>query len=410
MTAQLRKSCAIALRAAIMCGCLAGIWWSAKTARADALFRQDTPESVQQAIQLVPDEPSYYMRLALLDGGRARQLLETGIRLDRYDAPAFIELALRLESEGDLTNSEALLLDAFQVDRTYLPRWSLANFYLRRNKMPQFWFWAKKAAEMPAEDMSALFQLCWRVNPDADAIAKSVLTDDPSAIRQYLGFLLGKGEVRAIGAIAPRLIERGEVEKDRPLLLATVNRLLAAADASSATSLWRNLIAQRWVVADDVAPNNATFARQPLPVGFDWSLPSREGLHSWPGPAGLEVEFSGSEPEDCEVTGQIVPLSPGDYDMLYSYLTTDIAPGTGLRWQILDAGSDALLAVSQDLSSPILRTDSLVFTVPSPATPLVRLRLRYQRAAGTPRISGMLVILSAKIRKHNADSQVRSVS
>jgi hypothetical protein len=188
-----------------------------------------------------------------------------------------------------------------------------------------------------------------------------------------------------------------------------VNRLLAEGDAVSATTLWRNLIARRWVVADETTPNNDTFSRPPLPVGFDWSLPSREVLRSWPGPSGLEVEFSGSEPEDCEVTEQIVPLTPGDYDLLSKYTTTDIAPGTGLRWQILDARSGALLAASPDLSSPTLRTVSTTFTVPT-AMPLIRLRLRYQRAVGTARISGMLVVLSAVIRQHNANRQVHSFS
>jgi len=409
MTGLLRKSGTIILRVAIVLGCVAGICWSAITARADSLFRQDTAESVRQAIELTPDEPRYYMRLALLDGGRARQLLETATRLDRYNAPALTELALRLEAEGDLPGAESLLLEAYEVDRTYLPRWTLANFYLRRDNLPQFWLWAKKAAEMPSEDMSALFQLCWRVNSDAQAIAQSVLTNDPATIRQYLGFLLAKGEVGAVAAVAPRLIERGNVETDRPLLLATVNRLLTEGDAASATMLWRNMTAQHWVVADDSTPNNASFTRQPLPVGFDWSLASREGLRAWPGPSGLEVEFSGSEPEQCEVTEQMVPLSPGDYNLVYSYLTTDIGPGTGLRWQILDPRSNTLLAASPDLSSPTLRNETMPFTV-TDLVPMVRLRLQYQRTSGTPRISGMLVVISANIRKRQPERRVRSLS
>ncbi len=402
MTAPFRISAAIlheALRVAIACGCLAGIWWSWKTARADALYRKDTPESIRDALRLVPDEPDYYTRLARLDGGHAPQLLETAIRLDRHNAAVLIELALKLETEGEHAAAERLLLEAFAVDRTYLTRWSLANFYLRRDNMPAFWIWAHKAAEMPADDMSALFQLCWRVNPDGEFIAKSVLTDNPATIRQYLDFLLTKGEVRAVAEVAPRLLQRGDGEVDRTLLLDTINRLIAAGDAGSASMLWRHLIDRRWVVADATAPNNATFMRQPLPVAFDWILPDREGLHSWPGPSGLEVEFSGRQPEDCEVTEQIVPLSPGDYDFLSSYRTTDIAPGTGLRWQITDAGSNALLAASADLSSPTLKTESTMFTVTA-TTPLIRLRLQYQRASGTPRIEGMLVVISTAIRIH----------
>jgi len=33
------------------------------------------------------------------------------------------------------------------------------------------------------------------------------------------------------------------------------------------------LIEQHWVEADSTVPNNAEFAREPLPVTFDWSLP-----------------------------------------------------------------------------------------------------------------------------------------
>jgi hypothetical protein len=157
--------------------------------------------------------------------------------------------------------------------------------------------------------------------------------------------------------------------------------LVAANDAAAANALWHLLIEQHWVVADATVPNNADFVREPLPVSFDWTLPEYPGLHSWPGSSGLETEFTGSQPEDCTVAEQAVALTPG------------------IRWQIIDAKSNTVLADSPDLSSDTLNHSALAFSVP-PGASLLRLRLAYRRALGTPRISGMLVVLSTQIQAH----------
>ena len=387
------------LRLLCAAACLWGAWWSWNLARADALFREDSAESVREAIRLVPDQPRYYMRLAQLDGGRATDYLETALWLNRYNAQASIELALRREASGNYASAEKLLLDAFAVDRTYLSRWTLANFYFRRDDMPAFWKWARRAAQMPANDIGALFQLCWHAAPDPALIADRVLTDQPDTIRQYLAFLVSHSNVPAAVTVAPRLLRYGQPDEDRPMLLATIDRAIDQGDTTSAISLWRMLADRRWVVADRTLPNNAVFAREPLPVAFDWSLPSYEGLHSWPGPSGLEVELTGREPENCVVAEQAVPVTAGEYELKYSYRTRDIAPETGLHWQIQDSLSGAILAVSPDLSHETLKTDSVTFLA-GQTRPLVRLRLAYARALGTPRISGMLVVVSTALQSH----------
>jgi hypothetical protein len=393
----LRHSVGIALRVVAAGACCFAIWSSWKLACADYLFKEDTEQSVRSAIRLAPDGWEYYMRLAQFDRVHARELLTTSLRLNRYDAQADIELGLQYETEGDFARAEKLLLDAYDVDHTYLPRWSLANYYFRRDNMPAFWAWAHSAAEMPADDVGPLFELCWRVSPDPQKITEALLNSKPELIRQYLGFLLAKDQLGAVAIVAPRLVRSGDPEADRPLLLSVVNRIIAGNDAAAANTLWHLLIQQNWVVADATVPNNSGFAREPLPVSFDWSLPEYPGLHSWPGSSGLETEFTGSQPEDCTVAEQTVTLTPGNYTMAYAYHTTDIPPATGIRWQIVDARSNTVLADSPDLSSETMMRSALVFSVPSGAS-LLRLRLAYRRALGTPRISGMLVILSTEIR------------
>jgi tetratricopeptide (TPR) repeat protein len=388
---------AIAWRTTIAGICVLGIWSSWKLARADYLFRLNTEESVRAAIRLEPDAWRYYMRLALFDDAHAQQLLETTIKLDPYNAEADIELGLRLEAAGDYASAEKLLLNAFAVDRTFLPRWTLANFYFRRNNLPAFWTWARSAAEMPSDSTGPVFELCWHVSPDPKEIEAKILNNNPELIRQFLSFLLAKNQLPAAAEVANRLAQAGDHETDAPHMFSVIDRLIAAREGDAAKALWNVLIEKHWIVADMGAPNNPNFAREPLPVRFDWSLSSNAGLHSWPGPSGLETEFSGEQPENCTIAEQTVLLAAGNYELVFSYRTEGIAPETGLLWQIIAAGSDKVLAESPNLSSEALNRATVAFSI-SPQTSLIDLRLAYRRTLGTPRISGTLVIPSVQIQ------------
>jgi hypothetical protein len=321
----------------------------------------------------------------------ARPLLNKALELNRYDAQADIELALQVEAGGDYDQAEHLMLAAFDVDRTYLPRWSLANFYLRRDNLPAFWYWARSAAAVPSQDISPLFDLCWRVAPDPETIASILPDGNTETLRQFIDFLLARNEVHQAGLLAQRLVLVGDKEADRSRILAVIDHLVASNDASTAIALWRTSIRQQWVAADLTAPNNPSFARQPVPVSFDWNIPDYTGLHSWPGSSGLETEFSGEEPEDATIADQVLALTPGTYNVSYSYRTAGVAPDTGIHWQMLDEKSGRCLRRAQ-----ISRANASVragFQVSVPKdVPFVRLRLNYHRALGTPRITGTLVI------------------
>ena len=397
MMLALPRPVAYALRTIAIAACCIGIWDSLKLARADYLFHQDTETSVRAAIRLVPDSSAYYMRLSQLDPEHAPELLTTSLSLNHYNAQADIELGLQFEADGDFDHAERALLEAYEVDHTFLPRWSLAIFYFRRDNMPAFWTWARSAAEMPPVFLEPLFELCWRASSDPGTITRAILNDNPEMLRQYMNFLLGVNQPGAVAAIAPRLVRAGDPQSDRGLLLGLVDRLLMMNDSSSANDLWHLLIAQGWVVADKTVPNNPGFQREPLPVSLDWALPEYQGLHSWSGSSGLETSFEGNQPEDCTIAEQVVALTPGTYAFSYGYRTSDIPPNTGIRWQILDAISGAVLAQSPDLSSDTMTYAGVSFSVP-PGVTLLKLHLGYDRTLGTPRISGMLDVLSTRVQ------------
>ena len=396
MTSPFLRSVGVALRIIVAAACCLGIWCSWEFVCADYLFQKNTEESVRSAIRLVPDRWEYYMRLAQFDRGHARELLATSLRLNRYNAQADIELGLRYEAEGDFGRAQRLLLDAYEVDHTYLPRWSLANFYFRRDNMPAFWLWARMAADIPSDQTEPLFELCWRASTDPNEISRNILNNNPELIGQYLSFLLEKNQLPAAAEIAYRLMRFGDPATDNPLEFSVINRLIGAGDGSTAKTLWSALIEKHWVIADQTAPNNPNFARDPLPVGFDWALSSNSGMRTWLGTLGMETEFSGRQPEECKIAEQDLVLPPGNYVMEYAYQTAGIAPETGLKWQIIAPDSETPLAESLDLSSESLDDAKLAFSV-SPSTPVMILRLHYRRDLGTPRIAGSLTIHSVQI-------------
>jgi hypothetical protein len=394
---RLQRLVAYALRISIAGACCCGIWSSLTLARADYLFKQDTGQTVRAAIRLVPDGWEYYMRLSELDRAHAMELLRESLWLNPYNSQADIELGLQYEAAGDLARAERQLLEAYDVDHTFTPRSSLANFYFRQDKMPQFWAWARSAATMPNDDIGSLFELCWRAAPNSDTISRAVLNENPETIRQYISFLFGKDQPSAVAAVAPQLVRWGDPETDGQLLLNVVSSQVDLYDGAAATRLWQLLIERHWVDADEAVVNNPNFRREPLSVRFDWSLPEYQGLHSWPGASGLESEFSGSQPEDCIIAEQTVVLTPGRYAMSYSYHTTDISAASGIRWQIVDAKSGVVLQESSDLSSDALAYSGFGFSVPV-AAPLLKVRLVYKRTLGTQRISGLLNEVSAQIQ------------
>jgi len=387
---------AIGVRVLAVAGCLLGIWESWKLMRSDQLYWQGTAESLRGSIRLEPDCWWCYMQLARLDDKDAEELLQASLRLNPYNSDAAIDLGLRFEADGALGRAEKLLLQAFAVDGTYAPRWTLANFYFRRNNLPAFWNWARQAAQMPTDDIGALFELAWRVTPDPGTIESNIVNDDPSVIRQYVAFLVSKNQAHAALHAGLRLISTGTPDTDRQQLFDLIGQMISSGDASGANSLWHELIRQRWVAADSSFPNNPEFAREPLPVKFDWNLPARNGLHSWPGSSGLVTEFTGDEPEDSLIAEETISLLPGSYRLESTYHTRDIGANTGIQWEILASESGAVIARSRFLSSDSPATATLPFVV-SPDQNMLRLRLVYRRQIGTPRVSGMLVVRSIRI-------------
>src|SRR5882724_1859849 len=80
-------------------------------------------------VALAPDPGDAEYHFQLWETGNAPAELDAALALNPRFATAWIARGLAAETGGDRKSAEASLLQAAAVDNTYLPRWTLANFY-----------------------------------------------------------------------------------------------------------------------------------------------------------------------------------------------------------------------------------------------------------------------------------------
>ena len=377
--------------------------WTLRIGLADIYFQRHTLLDTEKAIRLTPGQAEYWEHLAGylrdIDERQETQALQRAVALNPYDANAWIQLGLLDEAENHSAEASQCLHQAANADHTFLPAWSLANFYFRQNNPQQFWHWIHQASRLVPEDASPLFRLCWHFTEDGQEIEQKLNLSRPDMQAQYLGFLISESRTTAVEPMALRLASMNR-SQDTALLLNTCSWLIAQQRATAALNLWNLLAKQHRIPFHAIHPRshpavtNADFTRSPTSIGFDWSLPTVPGINASQENrlGGLRLEFSSNQPESVEILSQVLPVQPNTtFRFMFDYSTSNIAPGTGLRWRVANLGTNSILATTESLSASNGAVGYLAFTAPSDSG-FVRLSLVYQRALGTTRIQGSLVL------------------
>ncbi|MBM3744967.1 MAG: hypothetical protein FJW34_04130 [Acidobacteria bacterium] len=385
-------------------------YWSLRLAYAEALFAQDSRESVRRAIELAPTSARYRVRQAeLLDRleeeGPRLAVLEKAAALNPLDSAVWIELGLLAETNGDPVKAEKCLLEAVRVDKTHDPRSALAHYYFRSGEREKFWKWVRQAAGTAYGEMTPLFRLCWWVSQDGSRILERAIPERPEALRQYVPFLLGERRWEAAAEAAGRLIVAGSVE-DAPLLLACCDRMLEERRVEAAVALWNGMAARKLINYAALRPErgvsltNGGFETGPRSRGFDWRLGAAEGLTVTldAGQPVLRMHLSGGQPEQCEILWQYVVVLPGrSYRFRWEYETEGFETAEGLGWEVEEVTrADGVMARWAQARGETWREGSGRFNTPGDFR-LARIALRYQRAPGTRRIEGTLSLRNLRL-------------
>jgi tetratricopeptide (TPR) repeat protein len=364
----------------------AAVWFSIVLARADAYFRQATPESVQRAVEIAPRNTEYLALRALqldYDGADSRALTEKIAVLNPYSSAPRIKLGLAAEVEGRSASAEKWLLDAAEVDHQFEPRWTLANFYFRTEKPEKFWTCIRAALEVSYGDRTPAFDLCWRVSSDAGEILNRAIPDRHEVTGAYLVYLSNTKRLEAVPAVARRLAAYHE-ESDLPLLFGACDQLLAARDPAAL---------EVWKLAGQSAPVNifdGDFASAPLNHGFDWRLMESAGVThvNLTAPTGHRVVFNGQQPESSSLLRQTLALAPDkSYRLRWESRTAGFKSPSGLEWRV--AGQHAALPPSSDWTPGELAL--------TPRESFTDLELLYRRPVGEPRAEGNVELRHVRI-------------
>ncbi len=396
-TAKLGLAAALArivlTSAAVACLVFAS-YWSIRFARADLLYRANTPEAISRAVELDPRNARYRAwqgELEEHEGRDPRPALLAASALNPRDSSIWIRLGLEDEVAGDYARAEKCLLEAARIDRLSGPPVTLMHYYFRRGDSVQFWKWSRRALETSYGDAAPLFRLCWMVSQDAGAIRSRAIPDRPAIVAQYLGFLVKEGHLDAAGPVAFDVL-RFSGPAEAPLLTNYCDRLLERGAVNPALSVWNAMCHRKLTPYPALAPENGSsltngdLARMPLVGGFDWHIVQDAGVTvaRLTSPPGLQFSLSGKQAERCELLWQQLPVVPHRvYRLRWWWRTSDMPAEGGIRWRVLDAATN---------ESPDHDWRPAELTFASGGAELARLSLLAERQVGTARPEGTVFV------------------
>jgi hypothetical protein len=405
-----KQVCGFAIMASCLAALMVGIVWNLFFAIADLSARRNQTNGTRLAMRLMPANSAYPAQLAgqvfASDPAGAKSLLERAVKLNRYDASSWIQLGLLSEAGNDLPQAEEALSQAASVDSTFLPSWSLANFYFRRENATRFWYWAQRAAQMAPDDSTPLFRLAWYLSPNAQEIEGRLQMKRPLIEGQFVNFLITQGDPDAVTQAASHLL--GNSGKDSTeTLLGVCDWLIEHKRPDLALPLWNGLATRISYpsLGADAPVTNGKFGKSPTSHGFDWRLMTVDGVGSFlnANPSALGFEFSGNEPDSFTLLSQTVPVQPQkEYALAVDYGTSGIAPGSGMEWRVTDDRTGNVLAKTVSLSAEQGGEAYACFTTPEEAS-FINLSLFYQRQPGTVRVEGKLTIKGVRLSVATAE-------
>jgi tetratricopeptide (TPR) repeat protein len=395
---------------------ISAIYFALRTAQADWLSRDRTPQSINRAIHLLPDNSLYYRLKAEIQPPEAVTALRQAVNLNPQNPGIHVELGNALEQKGHLKEAEAQFQQAVQLDHGFPSHWMLSDFYFRHHDTNKFWPAVHNALEHQNNEQTTLFENCWALSTDANLILEKAIPDKPDVLRGYLDFLLSHNHPDGAPAVANRIMQFNEGPEATNPLLNYTDQLIFANNPSPAIEVWNWLATRKFISYSPLDPTkaqsltNGDFKIPPISRGFDWRLTPPDGIYlEYNEKQGaINLTFTGKQPEKCEILSEYLPLQPNQtYNLRVHYQTSDIAKESGLSWHLLTSNNttDLLNSTAQMPGAPSSTSEeqqtNATFSTPpqsdSTAPQLARLVLNYERQKGTVRIEGTVEIRKVEL-------------
>lgn len=323
------------------------------------------------------------------------------LRLEPRSAFLGVNLALSLERAGRHEEAERVLLGTEKVNHLWLPRWTLASFYLRAGRKEPALAWSRLALERSsAEVRPALFALI----EEAGVPASEWLAwcgRNPEMISSALEYLSPRDRAQDLAAAARLLAAVGpgrapEFWRDR--LGQACERLIQVGQGPAAIEAWNALAGRNLLPYPAIGPSNLIgnprFAATIDGYAFNWRYPALAGVSRALDPAlgQARIAFDGTQPETSELLSAPVWLERGvPYRLTWSQRVESLDPaGSGPVWAIAGQESPPLAARPEWAEG--------AFEIAPLARPgVVRLSLSLVRKRGLVRAAGIVELRGLKL-------------
>jgi hypothetical protein len=412
---------------AVICGF--ATWWSIRIAIADWQASAGTIEGYNKALRIAPEDPELRAREALYrvdnddanDGGQPLDDdLAVAARMNPYNSAVLMALGLRKEFQGKTADAESYLERAVAVDHQFKPAWTLANFYYRTHQSEKSWPLIERILHLEplGFDPAPVFELSWNELEDthdvdtdqrerAVAASRRIENMFPTGSErpvQYLQFLVNTKRVDAALDTWPKALAAytpggpGQAST----MIDFADFLIANGRIPEAVRIWNQLAAHGILPTEPLNPPTGGLIADPefqfpaLGKAFGWRVEDVPGVFTGKAAGAQRFEISGDEPAMFGILSVIAPVLPGvPYRLQWKVdgLALSAPRDPGFAFQII-----------KEPGGEVTQCEPLLAANPPPCdfvsqadVKFARIILRYSRAQGTTRVSGVMQLRSVRL-------------
>jgi Carbohydrate binding domain len=360
-----------------------------------AAYFSEKPDLVnlQRAARLAPGNAEYdyrigrYFSLVAMSPAEAAQRYQSAVTLDPHKARYWFGLATAYQILGETQNQMNALERAIQSDpKTPDVAWQSANLYLVQGETAKSMHEFRVVLENDPYLAAAALQLCWRANPDVDALLRDVVPPMPGVYSSFLGFLVSRKQSAAAAKVWTQMVQLHQPVEPQNVF-DYVRYLVQEREVAQARAAWREAAAISDLSTYQPSPANLVvngdFGLPILNAGFDWQYEKPAGVsfaldptESHLGTRSLLISFAGT-PIDEVGLRQLVPVEPNTrYDFSAYFKAPHMDGAGGAKFLIQDSYGGSTFFMSDDLkNAEVWKQVSGTFTS-GPDTKLLVIRLQ----------------------------------
>jgi tetratricopeptide (TPR) repeat protein len=244
--------------------------------------------SLQRAAWFDPSDADYrnhlgrYYDLVARDPASAVEQYNVAVQLNPHSARYWFDLAGAYQVLGDTPNQTAALEHAIQADSmTPDVAWEAANLYLVQGEKEKALREFRVVLASDTSLVDAAIQLCWRIEPDVDALLQNVVPPRNDAYTGLLYLLETKEETAGTTKVWNALMQTHQPFELRHAY-AYIRYLIQHKEVDQAVLVWQQ-IAERFKLSSYLpsASNlvvNGSFSLDVLNAGFDWQYQKQSSV------------------------------------------------------------------------------------------------------------------------------------